>query len=596
MGSQNGPNNRVDCCLAGEEKDCGNGRLRPPAKTLFFNGSGLVWVAAIALAVVLSAGPAFGQFIIQPMRMNIPARPGRIVKTPLKLSSVDPNAVHTIDFFLIELTQWEDGSWRMIEPNATDPNHPDFGFDMSKLSSCLKWISLSRETIELGPLGIDEIEVSLRVPRGIRGFYAAGIIASLRHRPGLIEGGLGVVIQFLVPVLVEIQGRPMRHKVEYLDVGLEAIESSGDYPATTLVSVNVANNGGTFSNLKVFTRLRGFSGGHWRQITETELPGANIIPGVELKLKGNVERPLPPGKYRINGALYVDGRRAKMFGKEIDFAGHPSVKEVAGDAPLILNPSEVSISTLPGATRTGVLKVFNGSDETVNVQASLALPRGLMNKVFGNLRGDDLDCSQWVKIKPDKFTLRSGAQQSIRIVATMPNPVAAHPCYYAVLRLQSTYPDGQNAGVTAAYICVANSNVEASPMARIQKMTPAATAEPSKYLVVVRGGNFGNVHFTPRCRIAVTETDTDLFRIKKLLSSNRSGLMLPLEARDFSEILDFSRIPAGLYRLTAALEYAPDVRDTEQIAIRVSGEGGGQRFVEIMQLEEELAQKIEVQW
>jgi len=584
--------------LAGEEKDCGNGRPRPPAKTLFFNGSGLVWITAIALAVVLSAGPAFGQFVIDPMKMNIAARPGRIIKMPLKLSSVDPNTVHTIDFFLVELSQWEDGSWRMIEPNATDvtdPNDPDFGFDTSKLSSCLKWISLSHETIGLTPLGMNEVEVTLRVPRGIRGFYAAGILASLRSRPNV--EGIGVIIQFLVPVLVELQGRPMRHNVEYIDVGLESVASSGDRPATTLVSVNVANNGGTFSNLKVFTRLRGFSGGHWRQITETEFPGANIMPGVELKLKGNAERPLPAGKYRINGVLYVDGRRAKMFGKEIDFTGHPSVKDVAGDAPLILNPSEVFINTLPGATRTGVLRVFNSSDEAVNVQAFLALPRSLMNTVFGNVRGDDLDCSQWVSIKPDKFTLRSGAQQSIRIVATMPKPVAAHPCYYAVLRLQSTYPDGQNAGAKTAYICVANSNVEAGPVAHIQKLTLAAAAGPSEYLVVVRGGNFGLVHFTPTCRIAVTEPDaTGRSRIRKLLSSNRPGLMLPFEARDFSEILDFSRVPAGLYRVTAALEYAPDVRETEQIAIRVSGEGGGERFVEIMQLEEELAQKIEVQW
>jgi hypothetical protein len=527
------------------------------------------------------------------MRLNIPARPGRRIQVPLDIYSSDPNTVLTIDLFLVELTQWEDSSWRVIEPNITDPNDPNFGFDISKLSSCNKWISLDRQTVEIGPVGMDTVMVTITVPRGIRGFYAAGIVVSLRPRPD--ARGISVTLQFLVPVLIEIQGRPMRHKVEYGDVGLEPIESTGDSPATTMVSVNVANNGGTYSNVKIFTRVRGFSDGHWREITETEFKGANIMPGSKLKLSSNIERPLPPGKYRVNGVLYVDGRRAKLFGKEIDFAGHPGVTKVASDAPLILNPSEVFISSLPGATRTAVLKVFNASDEAVNVQASLEIPRGLVGVTFGNVRGEDLNCAEWVKIIPDKFTLRSRAQQSIRITATMPNPKAVHPCYYAVLRLRSTYADGQNAGVTTAYTCVANSNIEAGPVAYGQKLTLAAAAGASEYLVVARFGNFGNVHFTPKCMVAVTEPTTGRSRIRKLLSSSRSGLMLPLEARDFSEILDFSRVPAGLYRITTALEYAPGEMATKQHAIRVSVRGE-ERFVEIIQLEEELEEKIEVQW
>lgn len=284
-----------------------------------------------------------------------------------------------------------------------------------------------------------------------------------------------------------------------------------------------------------------------------------------------------------------------MFEKEIDFAGHRGATKVAGDAPVILNPSEVFIDALPGATRMGVLRVFNASEETINVRASLGLPSSLVGTVFGNVRGEDLDCTGWVRIVPDSFTLRRGGQQSIRIVATMPNPIPMHPCYYGVLRLQSTYADGQNAGVTTAYTCVANSTVEARPVAHIQKLTLAATGAPSEYLVAARGGNFGSVHFTPTCRVAVTEPDTGRSRIKKVLSSNRSGLLLPYEARDFSEILDFTPVPVGDYRLTAAFEYGPDERAEKQYAIRVSGEPG-QRLVEILQLEEELAQKIEVQW
>jgi len=584
----------MDCCLAGNKDNCGDGRLRPPIKSLFLNGSGMVWVAAIALAVVLSAGPAFGQFLVTPMKLNIQAPPGRLYETILKLSSTDPNAIHTIDLHLVDLSQWEDGSWRIIEPNSADPN--DINFDRSKLSSCINWISLEPETIELIPLGIYELQLKLRVPRGIRGFYAAGIMAVLRPRPEKVQG-IAVVIQFLLPVLVEVQGRPIRHDVGYKDVGLEAVASTGNYPATTMVSVNVANKGGTYSNVKVFTRVRGFLGGHWRMITETEFPGANIMPGVELNLRGSLGRALPAGKYRINGVLYVDGRRANMFDKEMDFAGHPGIKDVAGDAPLVLEPSEVYISTLPGATRMAALRVFNGGDEAVNIRVSLAFPDTLYNVSFGNVRGEDLDCSGWVQVVPDRFTLPIGGQQTVRVSAMMPSTAALHPCYYSVLRLQSTYADdGQNAGLTTTYACISNSNITASPLAYIQKLSIAAAANPSQYLVAVRGGNFGSIHLTPRCRVAVVEPDTGRSRIRTTLSSNRYGLLLPFEARDFSEILDFSSVPAGIYRLVAGLEYAPDTIATKQMAIRVTGERAEQRFVEIMQTEEELAQKVEVKW
>jgi hypothetical protein len=531
--------------------------------------------------------------MVQPMKLNVTARPGKRIQVPLNIQSSDPNTVLEIDMAVAELTQWEDGGWRMIDPNETDPNDPDFGLDViPKLSSCRKWISLDREILELAPLGMDTVMVAFTVPRGLRGFYAASITATLQSRPDAT--GIAVTIQFCIPVLFEIQSRPMRHKIEYGDVGLESIESIGNFPVTTLVSVDFANTGGTYSSVKALARVRGFSDGHWREITETEFPMVGIMPGSELKLQSDIQRPLPRGKYRINGVLYVDGRRSKMFGKEIDFAGHPTATKVTGDASLILYPSEVSMSSMPGATRTKVLKIFNASDETINVQTSLGIPRRLIGVTFGNVKGMDLNCAEWVKITPDKFSLRSGATQGVLITATMPNPAAMHPCYYASLHLQSTYADGENAGATNAYICIENSEVVARPVAYGQKLTLAAAGGASQYLVVARFGNFGSIHFTPKCRVALT-TGTGISRMRKLLSSSKEDLMLPFEARDFSEVFDFSMIPAGTYRLIAALEYAPGEMTTRQIAIRVTVRDK-ERFVEIIQLEEDLEEKIEIQW
>lgn len=62
--------------------------------------------------------------------------------------------------------------------------------------------------------------------------------------------------------------------------------------------------------------------------------------------------------------------------------------------------------------------------------------------------------------------------------------------------------------------------------------------------------------------------------------AGKAGLMLPLELRDFSEVLDFSTVPAGTYRLAAMLEYA-DRQITIEKSIRVTVVGE-QRIVEII--------------
>lgn len=546
-------------------------------------------VLVMAIALLASAGPAFGQFLVQPMKMELAVRPRRIFKTTLDIQNLDPNEAHSIELSVVELTQWEDGEWRILE----DPNTDDF--DTSTLSSCKEWIRFRPTSVDLTPMGAESVEVFLRVPPGIRGFYTAGILASLRSRPDATD--ITVFLRFLVPILVEVQGRPMRHNIKLEGIGMELVKAVRGKPATTTISMDISNNGGTYSRLKAFAKVRGFWDGHWREVTETEFKGVSIIPGAEFKLKHNIGRSLPPGKYRISGVLYVDGRRAKRIEKELNFVGDTSITKVATDAPLDVLPSNVIINCRPGATRAAAIKVRNASDETVNIQTGLALPGNLRGVAFGDLKGDDLDCTEWVKIEPESFTLRSMSQQSIRIIATMPKSAAMHPCYYALLGIFSTYPDGQKGGVTTAHICVTDESISTEPFVHGMKLSPALKGG-SQYYIVARFGNFGRIHFTPiRCRAAVVDAANPMGRPRAVtaLSSSKSDIMLPLEVRDFSGIIDFSNVSAGTYRLAAALEYAPGEVATKQIGIRVLPQGQ-RRIVEVVKLEEELGEKIKVRW
>jgi hypothetical protein len=534
------------------------------------------------VVILLFSGPVFGQLVVQPMRMDLTTPPSKLIKTAIEVQNQSSEMTGVVDMSVVELSQWEDGSWRTIEQ--------DSGYDISKLSSCSKWIELEKKTVEVGPLQIVPVKVNIRVPPGTRGFYAAGIIAGVR--PPQEEANVAVLVQFLVPVTIQIQNRPVRHQVELEDINMELQEAIGETPSTTILSMGIVNDGGTYSRLDGFIRVRAFLKEHWREITVAQLRPVNIIPGSELRLTEDIGRVLPPGKYKLSGALYVDGRRVKTIDKEIEFAGDPSVTKVATDVLLEVEPTELIITTVPGATRMTSMTVYNPADEAVNVTVALSAPASQRGVTYGELRGEDLNCTDWLEIVPQNFKMDVLGNQSLRITAKMPNPAPIHPSYYALLVLQATYPDGQNAGVLRSPICVVNKSVEADAEAYPMMLNLASVA-PSKYLVVTRYGNFGDVHYTPRCRALVTTADGDPMA-RATLTSHKSGLMLPLEVRDFSGVIDFSPFPEGTFRLAASLEYAPDETEVQQLPIRVSIKDG-QRVVEIIR-KEEYEEALGVKW
>jgi len=580
-------NNRMDSCLDGWRA---NGRHSGKA--------GLVWMVALTVVLLVSAGPALGQFNVTPMKFDLQLRPGKRVVSVLTIQSLDPNETHTIDLNLVDLTQDEESAgWQIIEPNS--------GFDTSTLSSLKDALTLSTYTVTVAPYQSVPVEVSLRVPPGSRGFSCAGIIAAIRPRPDDTTN-VGFVLRFMVPVLLEIQGRPMRNKVEATDLAMEFRQADTYRPSTTLLTMSVENKGGTFPRCRPVARIWSWSGGHWRVITTTAFQDKSsdvgIIPGAKIDIETDLEKDLPPGRYKVAAVLYVDGVRTPRVEKIIDFAGNPSVTTVAADTPLDLVPTDLTVESMPGATRTTMLKVYNASDETVTIQAALECPRDLGAKGMGTVRGADMDCTPWVEIVPERFTLSGeGSVQNVRITTKMPDSAATLPCYYSNLDLWAFYPDGQRAGVTTAKICVRNTKTNTEPSALANKLTINAVSG-SAYQIVAMFSNNGIIHFDAKnCRAAVispADPMTNGVRVPRAstkLESVAGSTMLPFEERQFSGILDFASLNAGSYRLSAALEYAPDQWAEKQLSVEVTIEGG-RRAVRVTGTQEDLPETLEVKW
>lgn len=575
-----------------------HGRRRPFAGNAGRGLARLIWSVVIGAVLLAAAGPALGQFAIEPMKLEVQVTPGKIISSVINLRSFLPDATLPVDLSVVELSQSEDGQWLVVDPyGINDPNSPSFGFDLSRLSSCKDWVRLSTNAVTLDPMQGIPLEVTLRVPRGLRGFYTAGIVASMKSRSNVPGIGVGVVMQLLVPVIVEIEGRATTPRIEATDVGMEFVAGGGAGPATTRVSMRIDNNGGTFSRLHPIVRVWSLSGGYYRVITTKEFGEHGIIPGAKVNLKANLNKSLPSGKYKLAAELYVDGRRTKRVQKEVDFAGDPRVTQVAADKPLDLEPLDITIESLPGATRTGTVKVFNGADTTVHVRTALGLPTVLQRTAVGDIKGEDLDCTGWLRVIPDQFTLQGeGGRQNLQIVATMPNPVATHPCYYTLLALWATYPDGQSAGVTTMPVCVRNVNIQAQPQADGLMMKINDLGQ-SKFLVAATFANQKTIHFAPitvRAAAIQTTDPSGVPRTSAYLGGDNS-LMLPFEMRQFSGVLDFSSLPADVYQLVGRLEFAPNQFARTNKIIQVSIEGG-ERVVRTIGTADELGENVEVKW
>ncbi len=366
--------------------------------------------------------------------------------------------------------------------------------------------------------------------------------------------------------------------------------------------MDLENTGKSFPRCRPVARIWSWTGGHWRIITTTGFQDISsdigVIPGAKLKIKTDLQRSLPPGKYKIAGELFVDGRRTRRVSNIVDFAGDPEIKSVAVDAALDLEPRELTIKSQPGANRVTVIKVQNGADETVNVEAALRLPPELVNKFFSGIVGNEMDCAPWISIEPRRFTLKGeGATQTVRITTSMPASAVKCPNYYSNLEFWSSYPDGQNAGVTIAKLSMANPKNTAKPVAEARKLMTNYVSG-SKYQIVGGFSNLGKTHFTPiKCKAAITGPTETIPRISALLQSPVRGYMLPLESRDFTGVIDLASLDPGTWLLSVGLKFGTGENDWvyKQHQIKVTTEGL-RRVVETTGTQEDLKQLLEVKW
>lgn len=518
----------------------------------------LRWLAILLLFCIAVPGNLFAQgFQIKPMQMDMTVPAGRISETQLELSNTTTENL-TLNIRLVELTQSIEGSWQLV--------WPDSDVDTSHLSSALTWVSLEKEAVEIGPATTAKIGIRIAVPPNARGAYMAGIIAEQPKRPDAT--GLVIRVRFLIPVIIQIEGRPVRQNVALDDVSMTYVGGDGE-PAlrSTSAHMQISNSGQTYSRIQGQLSIDRRSGERWRNVTRLDIKERAIIPGVTLTLGDDLKRRLPSGSYRLRAELNVDGRRVRPVEKEIEFLGDPDVDGVAYDTALILEPQLVELDIAPGAVRAASVSIENPGDDPVRIRIGASTPRSLQGVVMGELLGADLSAEPWTEVRPAEFTLRAHGRQNVRVMSRVPKEGVDHPNYYADLILQGTYADGQSGGETRSMVHLLNKTVATLPAGIVERVGLAEDEAPSQYVVQSRFINTGNIHVEPQLQADLVSPTGGV--VASVHLTGDAGPLLPLGVRNYGGSLDLAEVEPGNYSLRVVSRFAEGMDARNQLVLRV---------------------------
>ncbi|MCC6006714.1 MAG: hypothetical protein JJU40_03455, partial [Rhodobacteraceae bacterium] len=307
---------------------------------------------------------------------SLPA--GRTGVIPLEVFNSSGLDDQEIVFELVDLGQARNGSWVALDEGAEAI--------AEGASSARPWMTLTDESVVIPAGRLGTVSVRAQVPIFAAGTYTAAVLVRTREMGGA-DAAVRMQFQFLIPIIINIEGRPVRQNVQLDAVGMDTLADREGRLRSTAASVAVVNRGRSFSRFTGTVQIDRRSGQLWRRVTRYTLPERAIIPGVELVFERDIDRRLPPGDYRMRADLLVDGRRVPPLQREFHFAGDPDIDAVAYDTELELQPPSLDLAALPGGARTNIVAITNPRDRPVEVSISVQTPAALEGVAMGGLRG-----------------------------------------------------------------------------------------------------------------------------------------------------------------------------------------------------------------
>lgn len=451
------------------------------------------WIVSLTLLLILvcsesvngaEKGPSLQ---IDPLLIERTISSGSQLSYEINLENLDPLEPVTLEIAAVDIEENEQGAYVLV-PAGTTPY------------SLSRWTSVSPTRFTIPPGGLQRVDVTVSVPRGISGGrYGAVAVTTVRDHTSSSPDAFAVsAFTFRMASFIElvIAGAALRHEAyaESFNVTL-----SGDYPEyrermgedSLVFTLTVKNEG----NVHIITSgSLSISTADGRTVARYPLGGGRgvVIPGAAVALRSVIRSTLPPGEYTARAVIDYGARRPIVA--NTNFTVHEGAV-VAGEAQseslqkFSVVPDQVDMELRPGSMRSAVLEILNrGEDDLVLTGQVLPLAYDAVGILLPSEdRAGGLD---WVTVSPEQVRVRPGMSTKVRLTARA--PLDASGGYYADIVFTPEDSDLKTEAGSSLFVFVGDGDSETVRRGTAELI--AVMIDEETLSADVRFVNEGNVH------------------------------------------------------------------------------------------------------
>ena len=388
--------------------------------TLMRRACSVLTSVAVVLVIASSYANAQVSLSFTPMLVELTAAPGSVRTFEIVVTNESKASAANFRVYTADIAQKPNGDYEVVDQGTSE-------------YSCAKWMKLSVDRVTAAPSQSSAVKVAMTVPRGASGGKYAAVMFELipEERKGEPAFASSTFVQrFVTVVELSIPARQVKKRLDVTGFNVahaseQPVYSSMYGKQAIILSAEVKNEGDIHVNARGSMLLRDGTGKRLREIPLGAGRGI-LIPDATVNLGSVLPGGLAPGDYIADISVKYGGMRpatAKIpFTVEETGAKVAKTETLAHIAPFSVDPEQLDLTGIPGATVARALVVENRSDQAIRIEGRVA-PLAFDDEgelILGEVEESAISCADWIELRPDVVEIRPRARQVVRMMLSIP--------------------------------------------------------------------------------------------------------------------------------------------------------------------------------